>query len=351
VGTRRPTRKSPSEKSGGLSIFKGKMNWRVTYRAKDGGQAVEILEAENRNAVFKAIADKGISAIRVEEARCKVNPAKATKGMSKKLVVATAVALLAVAGAICIINLRKATNGTQTDAKERSKAKLAPRPAVHEVAPKTNAVSQVAAKSRDGSVEDNVPPQQRIVEMVSVITNADGSVLERFRTADGKIRSRQSAPKPIFDNASDQIIAMASAGAESGHEMPPMPMMDNADEEFMKSLEKKITISNDDSDEVKALKQNVIAIREEIRQLVSEGHSFAEVIKEHRDIVNHGVEMRKEATRMIKEFLDSGDHGAAAECLERVNETLAGMGIQKIEMPLSDEERRELVRKRRRNGN
>ena len=84
---------------------------------------------------------------------------------------------------------------------------------------------------------------------------------------------------------------------------------------------------------------------------MSEGHSFAEVIKDHRDVVNHGVEMRKEASRMIKELIDNGDHDAANECLEKVNEVLAGMGIQGVEMPLTDEERREKIRSQKRNGN
>ena len=326
------------------------MNWRVTYRARDGRQAVEVLEAVSRNALFKAIAARGIGAIRVEEVDGKAKPAKGAVGMSKKSAVAIAAAVLAVAAAVvCAVRLPKEAGGE--GAKGRSAAKLVPRPAVREAAPKTNAAAQAAAGRKVAPAGDDAPPQRRIVEMLSVVTNADGSVLERFRTADGKVRSRQSAPRPVFDNASDQIIAMAAAGAESGHAMPPMPMMNNADEEFMKSLGREIAIDKDDPDAVKALKRNVIAIREEIRRLVGEGHSFAEVIREHRDIVNHGVEMRKEATRMVRELVDGGDRGAAAECLEKVNEALAGMGIQKIDMPLSGEERREQVRNRRKSGN
>ena len=327
------------------------MNWRVTYRAKDGKQAVEIVEAASRNDVFKVIASKGISAIRVEEAVGKAKLNKKSSSNSKRPVTIM-VALFVIACAIGIAYFSMAKKGTPSGTKDSTQKKHVQSSVIREVVPQTNGVGNVAATSKPKDVvEDNIPPREKIVEMISVITNADGSVLERFRTADGKIRSRQSAPKPIFDNASDQIIAMAASGAESGYAMPPLPVMNNADEEFIKSLENEIKINEDDTDEVKALKQNVIAIREEIRQLMSEGHSFAEVIKDHRDVVNHGVEMRKEASRMIKELIDNGDHDAANECLEKVNEVLAGMGIQGVEMPLTDEERRERIRTQNRKGN
>ena len=327
------------------------MNWRVTYRAKDGKQAVEIVEAASRNDVFKVIAAQGISAIRVEEAVGKAKLNKKSSSNPKKPVTII-VALVAVACAVGIAYFSMAKKGSPSGTKDSTQKKHVPSSVIREVVPQTNGVGKVAATSKPKDVvEDNTPAREKIVEMISVITNADGSVLERFRTADGKIRSRQSAPKPIFDNASDQIIAMAASGAASGYAMPPMPVMNNADEEFLKSLEKEIKVNDDDTDEVKALKQNVIAIREEIRQLMSEGHSFAEVIKDHRDIVNHGVEMRKEASRIIKDFLDNGDNEAANECLEKVNEVLAGMGIQGVEMPLTDEERREKIRSQKRNGN
>ena len=235
------------------------MNWRVTYRAKDGKQAVKIVEAASRNDVFKVIAAKGISAIRVEEAVGKAKPRKKDSEASRRSTIAILIALLAVSCIVCITYFSIATKYTPSDTKDSVKKKYAPSAAMRDVAPHTNSVGKVATTSKPKDVvDDNIPPREKIVEMISVITNADGSVLERFRTADGKIRSRQSAPKPIFDNASDQLIAMAASGAASGYAMPPMPVMDNADEEFIKSLEKEIVINDDDTDEVKVLKQKVI---------------------------------------------------------------------------------------------
>lgn len=334
------------------------MNWRVTYRANDGKQAVETIEAGSRNAVLKLIAARGLRAISVEESNVKGKPSKRPNGISKKTVIVLLVSAIAVIGIVCVfLHSDPASERAPAlkDLKPPRQPKLAVDPVMREVMPQTSAApidALTAAPTYEPDeipLEDEIPPKHRVVEMISVITNADGSVLERFRAADGKIRSRQSAPKPIFDNASDQLIAMAVSGAESGYAMPPMPVMDNADEEFLRSLENEITVDEDDPEEVKALKQNVIAIREEILRLMGEGRSFSEIIKEHRDIVNNGVEMRKEATSMIKDLVDSGDYEAAYECLEKVNEVLTGMGIQSVEMPLTDEERREQIRNRHRN--
>ena len=209
--------------------------------------------------------------------------------------------------------------------------------------------SAASSNATEASTIDTTPLEEKIVEVISVVTNADGAVIERFKTADGKIRSKQSAPRPIFDNPSDQIIALAVSGAATGAEMPPIPSLEDADGAFAKSLETEIEIKESDSEDVKELKKSVIAVREEIRQLLSEGHSFADIIKDHRELVNKGVAIKEEASRLAKELLDEGDREAAVEFLIRANETLRDMGVDEIEMPLSREEKRVLVRERKNN--
>lgn len=323
------------------------MNWRVTHRDKDGRQTASVFEAESRDALFRLLAAKGINAIRVEETNGKTGSTGGQCRMSSKLIVLIGAAIIIAIGGSSLLSSMRNSGNTSTDGKSPGRSAVT-RKSESAIRPSSNRLDTISPDVAQRHIEDKTPPHKKIVEMISVITNIDGSVLERFRTADGRIRSRQSAPRPVFDNVSDQIIAMAASGAESGSVMPPMPIMDNADEAFIKSLERDIVINDDDPDEVKSLKKNVMTIREEIRQLMNEGHSFADVIREHRDIVNHGVEMRREAIRTIKEFVDGGDREAAKECLEKFNEVLAGMGIQGVEMPLTDEERRAQIRERHR---
>lgn len=252
-----------------------------------------------------------------------------------------AVALLiivALGGAAYLLVSRDAPKPTKPVEKAERKTIAEVKPA--EIAAKKTPESILTPKP----VEDELPPNKRIVEMISVVTNADGSVLERFRTADGKTRSRQSAPKAVFDNASDQLIAMAVQGAASGGSMPPMPVSRNADAEFKASLEKPIGIEPGDSEEIKALKHAVMETRKQILELMSEGKSFEEVMQEHRELVNNNATVRNEVTTELKRLLEEGDFDGAEQFREKANALLIGFGADPVEMPMTREERRQAVR-------
>lgn len=329
------------------------MEWQVTYRGKDGTRATDVFSAESREELFKVLERRGLSAIRVEECS---NKKRSSSRLSKSVVppkvfVGVSVATSIIVAALVLLSWR-------SNQRERGEVGNNPRKEIANIQPnlrrgnttKASIVPPVASSNATEALTiDTTPLEEKIVEVISVVTNADGAVIERFKTADGKIRSKQSAPRPIFDNPSDQIIALAVSGAATGAEMPPIPSLEDADGAFAKSLETEILINESDSDDVKELKKNVIAVREEIRQLLSEGHSFADIIKDHRELVNKGVAIKEEASRLAKELLDEGDREAAAEFLIRANETLRDMGVDEIEMPLSQEEKRALIRERKNN--
>lgn len=196
--------------------------------------------------------------------------------------------------------------------------------------------------------EPELPPSKRIVEMITVRTNEDGSVLERFRTADGKLRSRQSAPKAIFECATDDLIAMAISGSNSGHAMPPMPTSNNADEEFRESLKKEIVINDDDPEKVKQIKQAVREGREVVKQLMAEGRTFNEIMANQQELVNGNVKLREEALKAAQELVDSGDSVGAAVYVSSANKVLEKAGADPVDVPPTREEKREAIRQRHR---
>lgn len=329
------------------------MEWQVTYRGKDGTRATDVFSAESREELFKVLERRGLSAIRVEECS---NKKRSSSRLSKSVVppkvfVGVSVATSIIIAALVFLSWR-------SNQRERGEVGNKPRKEIANRQPnsrrgnttKASIVPPVASSNATEALTiDTTPLEEKIVEVISVVTNADGAVIERFKTADGKIRSRQSAPRPVFDNPSDQIIALAVSGAATGAEMPPIPSLEDADGAFAKSLETEIRINESDSDDVKELKKSVIAVREEIRQLLSEGQSFADIIKDHRELVNKGVAINEEAVRIAKELLDEGDRESAVKFLIRANETLREMGVDEIKMPLSREEKRALVRERQNN--
>jgi len=329
------------------------MDWRVTYRAKNGTRATDVFSAANREELFKVLERRGLSAIRVEECS---NKKRSSSRLSKSAIFPKALVGISVATGIIIAALVILSG--RSNQRERGEVGNNPRKEIANRQPnlrrgnttKASIVPPVASSNvTETSPIDTTPLEEKIVEVISVVTNADGAVIERFKTADGKIRSKQSAPRPVFDNPSDQIIALAVSGAATGAEMPPIPSLEDADGAFAKSLESEIEIKESDSEDVKELKKSVIAVREEIRQLLSEGQSFADIIKDHRELVNKGVAIKDEASRLAKELLDEGDREAAVEFLIRANETLRDMGVDEIEMPLSREEKRALIRERKNN--
>lgn len=209
-----------------------------------------------------------------------------------------------------------------------------PRPKVPAAAPKV-ATSRAPAPADDFG---------RGVEVLGVRTNADGSVTERYRTADGKTHSYRRVPPPIFIDPTDNLIAMAISGAESGAAMPPMPIGEDADAEFRTSLEHAIIPSKDDPEDVRELKRKVREARANVKDLMDRGFSFADVMREHRDVVNASVSMHDLCTRELRRLLDEGDAEGAAAYLKKANEKLRQFGYDPVAMPESSAERRARIR-------
>lgn len=324
-------------------------NYVVTTRNKVGALEERAYTAENRADLFKQLAADGITAVRIAEGVPGKKPRKASSGGGAKipfktvgLVAASLVALIA--AVVIIMSLTTPSDSEVDPAPRKELAEDASPSQPSEVSLPQSDKGELKAEGEVKKPVDTRPLHEQVVETISVITNADGSVLERFKTADGKIRSRQSAPRSVFDNPSDQLIAMAIHGGNSTSGMPPMPISSSAEEDFVKSLEKPIVINPDDSEEVKQLKQSVMKVRAEIDQLMKEGKSFSEIMKEHQALVNENASVRKDVEKGLKELVDQGDFEAAQEYLNKMNPALEELGVMPLEMPETREERRQRIR-------
>lgn len=314
-------------------------SWKVQIRGKSGKTESIYVDADDRSSVFKIARERSLTIISVDEAKGKrPSSADGKPAVGKGLVAGL---IVAICGALAVWYFLPQSTPSAAPAAEKARK---PKSDLPDVVIATPTPVDAPAEVKKEEIVDDTPPHKKIVEVISVVTNADGTILERFKTADGKTRSRQSAPKPVFDNASDQLIAMAISGSTAGGAMPPMPVMSNADEEFKKSLEKDIVINEDDSEDVKRLKEQVMATREDMRQLMAEGKTFAEVLQEHRELVNHHAAIRADSVKILQELVDNGETAEADLMLKEVNEMLSGMGVEAVEMPLSREERRQAIR-------
>ena len=326
----------------------------VTIRSKNGSLEERAYTANDRAELFKQLAADGVSAVRVNEGAVGKKPRKAaSSGAPSKgrgLIAAAIVVLVAGIAAWWMWPEEKKVEEEKKRPKD-TKSELVEKTSRKELNEGKKGIKKDVIKSESKRVSKDaaLSDSKRIVEIVSVVTNADGSVYERFRTADGKLRSRQSAPKAVFDNSSDQLIAMALAGAESGGSMPPMPMSSSAEEDFVKSLKKEIVINDDDPEHIKNIKRSVMATRQQIHEMMTEGKSFADILRDHQELVNNNAALRAEAKAGLDELFKSGDREAAEEYLKRANELLRESGAAELEMPLTKEERRRLILERQNN--
>ena len=224
---------------------------------------------------------------------------------------------------------------------EKSVEKVAKKPVrIKEVtpaaAPKMEAVAHVQTNA--------VPKRKKTKEEIAAIK----AEAIRRRHAEQKEKQKQQGiitlpppdPNRPFDNPSDQVLSMVAA-QENGTDAPPMPISDSMDADFKKSLELPIIINDDDPESVKAMKQAVMALREDMKEMMKEGRSAKDILVEHQKMLAENAKMRYKAMKELQTLVDEGDAEMAATYMTKANEIFEQMGVKPLEIPLSTEERRQ----------
>ena len=120
----------------------------------------------------------------------------------------------------------------------------------------------------------------------------------------------------------------------------PIPYEGNMDDDFLRSLETEIQITDGDSESVKKAKRNVIEARKAIKQLLAEGISVREALEEHRNQCNFNYDMRTAVQIEAQKLYDAGDIKGAREFVVKMNVALDQFGLDLVDFPMSAEERR-----------
>ena len=152
-------------------------------------------------------------------------------------------------------------------------------------------------------------------------------------------------PPPVFNNVSDQVLAMA-ASADAGA-MPPIPISHNAEAEFLASLKQEIVILDTDDERIRAIKETVKATREKMKLLIDNGMTVEQVLNEHQNLVNENAKVRNEAMIELSQLVKSGDIEGAKEYKHKISIALQQMGIEGLTIPVTEEERSERSAARR----
>ena len=305
------------------------MTFTVTYRAKDGALRDERIEAASRAECVAECRRRGIAPTGIREGKSGIS------GKSGKLWFAIGAALVIVVGGAWWWMAREGEPKTASVQQQGAKPRAEKPPAEM---PKTASVQQqgaekpvAAATNAPGAAAAKAPAAKDEVVWREATTNSNGVVTERYRTADGKSHRVIRHPKRVFDNASDQLIAMAISASKNGGSMPPLPLTDATEKDFLDSLTRPIEIADDDPPDVKELKRDVAAVREQLIDMVKGGMTVRQSLIEHQKAVNDNAEFRGEALKALSEFRKEGDRESAEEFRKRVNEEFEKRGMSPVE--------------------
>ena len=278
------------------------MDWIVTYRGKSGSQEQMSLEAESREAVFKELAKRGISAIRIEEAKGKAKPRKAPpKGGSKpsgvfKGAIAGVIVVAAAIGAFLFLTKEKPKAEEPTEKKQAKIAavepvKVAPKP----VEEKVEEPPKIDPNARPTKVGETVNgyiklPSGRIHRVLGVVTNSTTAAIK------GKYE--------IFDHHCENEIAGFMA-MEPGQGLVGTPRYNGRfTRDFLESLKTPIVVTKDDSPEDAALKRAVIQAKIDLKAAYDRGEDIEQIMldtrKEMQDLARYKQELKQQLHEIVK---------------------------------------------------
>lgn len=317
------------------------MTFTYTYRDASGATKSEVIEASARSEVFGVLKQRGIVPLSVREGGRLSGSADrgGTRG-SKNI----KIALVAIAAAVVLLSL---IIGTMSLGKDSSgKSKKTKGDSFQRVAKgeKASPVKDAAAKTSVGkSAVATVAKKTAVPSNEIAVIDSNAPTLP---DPTGNVPPPAvSLPPSTFDTASDQVIAMALQADEHG--MAPMPLSKDLEKEFLESLKREIVILDTDDEQTKALKEEVMATRTEIKKLLDQGQSFNQIMQEHQKLANENAKIRDDATVELKKILDSGDVEGAKAYKRKINIALGQMGIKGLSIPVTEEEREERAASRR----
>ena len=314
-------------------------SWLVTYRGNNGGLSVIRIISSDRAGVFRQLETKHISAIKVEP---DINAPQNTLGgkwssgrVARKplpIIKGLAAALIAICGALIVWrfllqdskepSINKHSSNLIAEAKHSS----ATITGTHGEHPDNT--PQTSAYSSPQNQQDETRHRENGEHTTDTANIAEPPPLQ---------------PAPVLSNSTDQLIAMATS-IPVDVPIPPLPAMsDNDTDRFIKTLSAPIEISDNDSEDVRKIKESIQNVRLEIADALraNPDASLSQILNEHRELANRNTECRAQIIAEINELVDKGDIESAQRLRDTMNIALQQMGAPEVTLPITEQERAE----------
>lgn len=301
------------------------MNWSVTYRAKNGSPTVDVFEAESRGALFKVLADKGISAIKIEEGARERPRAKAhcqSPKIVRGIVAGAAVVGLAFTAWYLLATRTESPNPKTVSAPKKPSKIVEVRPAISRPKP-------VEEKVEPPKPDPNARPT-KVGEVVNgYVLLPSGRLHRRQGVITNSVASRAKGAYHIFDHACDNEIACYLSIKPGDSLVGPARYTGRFKDKFLESLKTPIIVTQDDTPEQAQLKRDVIAAKLELKDALDRGEDIEQIMldtrQELQDLARYKMELRKQFHEMRR--TEGSKEEDVETLLEACNKMLESRGI------------------------
>ena len=318
--------------------FLSKMNWSVTYRAKDGSQAVDVFEAESREALFKMLADKGISAIRVQEGQMRQKrPSRANRSRPFPRAVAWGCVGLVVAAGAYFVATRLGNNGEGEPTPRAVDKSQRIAEAVPEIVAATPTVQTepekpaVRTTAKGTPIPDNVQPDER-----GIMRYPNG---QRWVDPNDLHIVKHPQKRKLFKRTCDNQLAIMLTLDPT--KMAPFligkrrPYGDSFIKDFHESLYDKYEADPDDSEEEKAVRQMVIETRAELKAAMDRGEDIAKLMNDTQDELDRLCQYQDALKKELQaiQYDESVSDEDFEDFVKAANLMLEKQGLKGLTMP------------------
>ena len=315
------------------------MDWTITYRGQGGGQEQMSLEAESREAVFKELAQRGITAIRIEQSDGKkrkpsaANKRKAGSPSPVRGIVAAVLVVAVAFGAWYFLSQKQ--EEVKPDAKPKKPAKIetvTPAPAAPPKVeqPKPEPVQMVT--NRHGKVVQRKKPE----------TYVDAAGVERYVKGNGRVPLKNPEKYlvksvvhpnayPDFKHDSENEIANLLTIESGGMIFGDREYDKRFEQDFVQALMEPVEINEDDSEEDRRIKENVEAAKREIAERIKQGENLGDILTAEREEIRRLAQYKQQMEEIFHEQISTGEIQTEQDLddfCKAVNTMLESKGIE-----------------------
>ena len=311
------------------------MTYEVTYRGRDGRETAEPFEAESREALFRALAARGISPIRVAEAVAgrRTRPSSGGSRPARARLATWAAIGVAVAIGTFFVAKNIEGGGTKaTDESEKVRRIVETPPNI----PQRSGLNQVEPSAIAPKVEDEKPlPPQRVGELRNGYRLLPDGTLHRVLGIVTNTPPKMSVADKTFTHSADVELGNLLM-VEPGDDLlgDTAGMYKGFGKELDEALAFPIEYDKDDTPLQRELKDGVKELRDELVRRRANGEDIEKVMEDAREQLKelslYRQELEEQVRGMANTELTQQDY---EDLVSAANQMLADRGIKPLEMP------------------